>query len=223
MMLPGGGGAGGAGSGPQVEGIIPAFVKGQATRFPASFVDGTSNTILIIEAGNPVPWTKPEDLHYADDEPLPELGGLFPNVIHAAFADGAVHTLTKTYNKKQLRNAITINEGEPLDLSKLHANALSRAGAAGDRDEVETWQRKNGELRKQLELARQQMRLLKEEQEVERELAGEDPRVHQLKEEHARMQAELKKLRDEIDAFKKEIRQPHKRRIVEEEELPKKK
>src|SRR5205814_7143349 len=31
-------------------------------RFPASFTDGTSNTLAIVEAANPVPWTKPEDI-----------------------------------------------------------------------------------------------------------------------------------------------------------------
>jgi hypothetical protein len=210
MMGPGQGApAGGAGSaGPELEHFATAFVKGEATSFPVHITDGTSNTILIIEAGNPVPWTKPEDLHYADDEPLPELGGLFPNVIHAAFADGSVHTLTKNYNKKHLRYAITANAGDQLDFSKIEAHSRRGAGLAGDRATVETWQRKNAELRKELELTRQQMRLLKEEQEVERELAGEDPRVRQLKEEHAHMQAELKKLRDEIDALKKDIRKP---------------
>ncbi len=217
MMMPGmpgmGGSAGGAGGsgGAPAGGItlpttpVPAFIKGEATPFPAWIPDGTSNTILIIEAGNPVPWTKPEDLHYADDEPLPELGGLFPNVIHAAFADGAVHTLTKSYNKLQLRLAITANDGIPLDLSKIEARSRP---SINDRDTLDLWQRKNEALRLQLEQARQQMRLLKEEQEVERELAGEDPRVRQLKEEHARMQAELKKVRDAIDAMKKGNNQP---------------
>jgi RNA polymerase sigma factor (sigma-70 family) len=209
MMMPGmpapvGGGGAGM-SVPEIEHFASAFVKGEATLFPAHIVDGTSNTILIIEAGNTVPWTKPEDLHYADDEPLPELGGLFPNVIHAAFADGAVHTLTKNYNKKQLRYAITANDGMVMDLSKIEARSRR---SASDRGTVDLWQRRNEELRVQLEQARQQMRLLKEEQEVERELAGEDPRVRQLKEEHARMQAELKKLRDAIDAMKKGNNQP---------------
>lgn len=221
--MPGMGGPPGGMSAPQIEHYATAFVKGEVTRFPASISDGTSNTILIVEAGNPVPWTKPEDLRYADDEPLPELGGLFPNVFHAAFADGAVHTLTKNYNKKHLRCAITASAGDLLDMSKIAASSHPRAGAGGDRATVETWQRKNEELRKELELTRQQIRLLKEEQEVERELAGEDPRVNKLKEEHSRMQAELKKLRDEIDALKKDFRQPRKLRIEDEEETPKKK
>ncbi len=216
--MPGMGGAGGGADAPggaPAAGIthpttpVPAFIKGEATPFPIWFVDGTSNTILIIEAGNPVPWTKPEDLHYADDEPLPELGGLFPNVMHAAFADGAVHTLTKNYNKKQLRYAITANDGMVMDLSKIEARSRR---SINDRETVDLWHRKNEELRLQLEEARQQMRLLKEEQEVERELAGEDPRVRQLKEEHARMQAELKKLRDAIDAMKKGEEQPREAR-----------
>jgi RNA polymerase sigma factor (sigma-70 family) len=211
-----GGGAGGGMAMPGMPGMAAAeaiqhfataFIKGEVTRLPASIPDGTSNTILIVEAGNPVPWTKPEDLHYADDEPLPELGGLFPNVFHAAFADGAVHTLTKNYNEKQLRNAITANGGEVVDLSKIEARSRPRAGV-GDRATVETWQRKNSELRKELELLRQQIRLLKEEQEVERELAGEDPRVRKLKEEHDHMQTELKKLRGEIESLKKNIRPP---------------
>ncbi|MGH7173828.1 MAG: DUF1559 domain-containing protein [Gemmataceae bacterium] len=187
------------------ENVYTAFVKGRATRIPASLPDGTANTILIVEAGNPVPWTKPEDLHYAEDEPLPELGGLFPNVFHAAFADGAIHTLTKNYSEKQLRYAITANDGMVLNLAKIEARSRRRPGVGGNRVTVETWQRKNEALRKELNLMRQQIRLLKEEQEVERELAGEDPRVNQLKDEHARMQAELKKLHAEIEALKKGI------------------
>jgi len=44
-------------------------------RLPEDFLRGSSNTILVVEAGNAVPWTKPEDLIYAPDQPLPPLGG----------------------------------------------------------------------------------------------------------------------------------------------------
>ncbi|HTU20905.1 MAG TPA: sigma-70 family RNA polymerase sigma factor [Gemmataceae bacterium] len=213
---PGMGGGAPGGAAPEAEHIHAAFIKGVATRFPASIPDGTSNTILIVEAGNPVPWTKPEDLHYASDEALPELGGLFPNVFHAAFADGSIHTLTKNYSEKQMRLAITANDGTPQDLSKIEARSRRRAKVGSNRETLETWQRKNEELRKEMELMRQQIRLLKEEQEVERELAGEDPRVQQLKDEHARMQADLKKMHAELEELKKEIRRPHKPRREEE-------
>lgn len=185
-----------------------AFVKGEDTRFPASFTDGTSNTILIVEAGNAVPWTKPEDLHYAEDEPLPELGGLFPDVIHAAFADGKVHTLTRKYDETQLRYAITISDGMQLDWSKIEVRPRRRAGGGGDVSTAEAWQQKNETVRRELAQLRQQIRLLKEEKEVERELAGEDPRITALKEEYAQMQAELKKLRAEVEAIRKDMRRP---------------
>src|SRR5262249_36319169 len=38
-----------------------------------SFPDGASNTILLAEAAEAVPWTKPGDLHYEPDLPLPKL------------------------------------------------------------------------------------------------------------------------------------------------------
>jgi hypothetical protein len=198
-------GAPAGGAAPEAGEFAAAFIKGEATRIPVSFPDGTSNTILIVEAGNPVPWTKPEDLHYADDEPLPELGGLFPNVFHAAFADGSIHTLTKNYSEKQLRYAITANDGVPLNLDKIEARSRRGAKVGGNREALQTWQRKNVELRRELEQLRQQIRLLKEEHEVERELAGEDPQLRELKDQHTQLQAELKKLRAEIEALKKDI------------------
>src|SRR5262249_10296771 len=47
---------------------------GPRVRIPASFPDGTSNTILVAEAAELVPWAKPADLHYHPKQPLPRLG-----------------------------------------------------------------------------------------------------------------------------------------------------
>jgi hypothetical protein len=158
----------GAAAGAAVDsGPSAAFVKGKAGRM-VDFLDGTSNTILIVEAGNPVPWTKPEDLRYAEDEPLPELGGLFPDAIHAVFADGAVHTLMREYDEQHLRYAITRDDGNPLDWVRIQGHPNSDAKERGS--------------------------------------GGEDPRLKQLKEEHAQLQAELKKLRAEMNALKAEVR-----------------
>ena len=38
--------------------------------------DGPTSTYLVVESGSPSPWTKPEDLVYAVDLPLPRLGYL---------------------------------------------------------------------------------------------------------------------------------------------------
>jgi hypothetical protein len=204
-MMPPGMAAGGAG--PSEDCGPTPFVKGRAQHFPACITDGTANTILIIEAGNPVPWTKPEDLHYAEDEPLPELGGLFPDVIHAAFADGSVHTLTKNYDETHMRYAITSNAGDVLDWAKIKGRPRRTVKASGGDDAtVATWQRKNDDLRKQLNQARQRILLLKEEREVQSELFGSDPRTDQLRQDHARLQAELKKMHAEIEALNADIR-----------------
>ena len=80
----------------------------------SQITDGTSNTILVVEAGEPVPWSKPEDLSYAADKPLPRLGGLWDGYFLAAFADGSVHRLKTTVKEQSLRLAITRNDGQIL-------------------------------------------------------------------------------------------------------------
>jgi hypothetical protein len=59
-------------------------------RIPASFPDGTSNTFLIVEAAEAVPWTKPADIAF-DGQRVPSLGGIFPGGFNAALADAAVY------------------------------------------------------------------------------------------------------------------------------------
>jgi hypothetical protein len=76
--------------------------------------DGTSFTIMIVESSKPVPWTKPEDLLYDKEKPLPDLGGLFEDGFHVAFADGAVLFLSKNLNPNVIRAAITRDSGEIL-------------------------------------------------------------------------------------------------------------
>ena len=52
--------------------------------------DGTSNTLLFAEAKRAVPWTKPEDVSYDADQPVPNLGGWQPDVFLIALCDGSV-------------------------------------------------------------------------------------------------------------------------------------
>jgi hypothetical protein len=77
-----------------------------------SFLDGTSNTILVVEAAEAVPWTKPDELVYDPNQPLPELGGHFREVILALFADGSVRTIPKQIEEGRLRALITRNGDE---------------------------------------------------------------------------------------------------------------
>jgi RNA polymerase sigma factor (sigma-70 family) len=78
--------------------------------------DGTSNTILIVEGPDTVPWSKPADYEYDASKELPKLGGKpFENGIHACFADGAVRLLPNKITEKTLRALITRNGGEIVD------------------------------------------------------------------------------------------------------------
>jgi len=92
---------------------------GGVANYPASFTDGTSNTMLIVEAAEAAPWTKPADLTYDAKKPLPKFGGLFKEGFHAAFADGHVRFIGKDADKDTLRAAITASGGEVIDLDKL--------------------------------------------------------------------------------------------------------
>ncbi len=91
-----------------------AFEGVKGKRLLDEFPDGTSNTFLIIEAGEAVPWTKPEDLPYAADKPLPRVGGLFKDSIRAALADGSVRQIKRDTSESTLRAAITRNGGDSL-------------------------------------------------------------------------------------------------------------
>lgn len=74
--------------------------------------DGTSNTLLIVETEEGVPWTKPDELEYDPEKALPKLGKQYPEVFQAAFADGSVRVLQRKISEKTLRALITRNGGE---------------------------------------------------------------------------------------------------------------
>lgn len=82
----------------------------------ADFTDGTSNTLLIVEAAQSVPWTRPEELEYDPMKPIPALGRFSANGSVVGFADGSVRFLSATINEQTLRALITHNGGEIVNL-----------------------------------------------------------------------------------------------------------
>jgi hypothetical protein len=77
--------------------------------------DGTSNTIMIVVAKDPVIWTKPEDVDADDGRPiLPRLDTRFKAGMIAAMADGSVRTLRPTVSEATLKAALTADGGEVL-------------------------------------------------------------------------------------------------------------
>jgi prepilin-type processing-associated H-X9-DG protein len=52
--------------------------------------DGTANTLMVVEAANAVPWSKPEDLSLQSSAPALGMGSKHPGGFNASMADGSV-------------------------------------------------------------------------------------------------------------------------------------
>jgi hypothetical protein len=95
------------------------------------FPDGPSNTIMVVEAAEAVPWSKPADLVYDPHGPLPSLGvgyylpirfmcyevGRRPG-FNVGMADGSWRFILDTMDQETIRGMFTRNGGEAIDLSK---------------------------------------------------------------------------------------------------------
>jgi hypothetical protein len=85
--------------------------KGDKPSF-ADIHDGTSNTLLAVEAEREVPWTKPEDISFNPKGPPLKLGGFTPDGFNALFGDGSVRFIKKSVNPVVLNALITRAGGE---------------------------------------------------------------------------------------------------------------
>jgi hypothetical protein len=76
-------------------------------------IDGTSNTIMITQTAESVPWTKPAEIPYDPQKPLPKLGGYYPEgLFHVAWGDGSVRAIRGNIEEGTLRAMITRAGGE---------------------------------------------------------------------------------------------------------------
>jgi hypothetical protein len=91
--------------------------NGKGTTF-AEILDGTANTIMVVEAKLGVPWTKPQDTEYDAIYPSPELGGVRPTDFLAGYADGSVRALDISIDAELLRALITRAGGEKVYVAK---------------------------------------------------------------------------------------------------------
>ncbi len=99
--------------------------RGKETMFPGGkgiritdITDGTSNTIMLIDAADEkaVIWTKPDDLEIDPKDPHKGLAFRAKDKCLTLFADGSVQGLVKTIEKKTLWALFTIAGGEVVDL-----------------------------------------------------------------------------------------------------------
>jgi hypothetical protein len=85
----------------------------RGTRF-TDFTDGTTNTILVVEAADPIEWTRPDDLPFTANGPLPRMGVGSPSNFNVLLGDASVRPLEVDISPQTLRAAITRNGGEIL-------------------------------------------------------------------------------------------------------------
>jgi RNA polymerase sigma factor (sigma-70 family) len=114
------------GDGPASETYFQGFV-GPGAGFEAGkklgymdFHDGTSNTVMLAEAGPPVPWTRPADRPYDPKKPLPAMDGPYTDRIITVFWDGSPHDLRWNLEERLYRLLIeradaTVVTREPFD------------------------------------------------------------------------------------------------------------
>jgi hypothetical protein len=89
---------------------VPGGKNSEATL--SRITDGISNTILAVESQANVPWTKPDDIPFDPNGPIPALGGFQPDGLIALMGDGSVRTFTKEVDPNTLKALITRAGGE---------------------------------------------------------------------------------------------------------------
>jgi RNA polymerase sigma factor (sigma-70 family) len=176
----------------------------------SSFSDGTSNTLLVVEAARPVPWTKPEDLPYVPDQALPALGGQFDGHFYALFADASVKLISRNADEEMLRRAITRDDGWPIDFTRLLAPLTRRPGEIDvDLLPGEVARLKDALRKAQAEVARAEAELtvLQAKLAEIRPAAATDAKTKKLIEEHTQLQFELERTLQILDALRTQARQ----------------
>jgi Protein of unknown function (DUF1559) len=81
--------------------------------------DRTSSTLMVVEAGSPVPWTKPEDIPFDGKKPMLKLGRQFADGFHIVFVDSAAMFVRKEIPAEFLRALITRSGGEDVNFDRL--------------------------------------------------------------------------------------------------------
>jgi hypothetical protein len=76
-----------------------------------NITDGTSNTLMVVEAEDPVVWTNPNDLAFDPTKALPKMLSI-DGKFSAAFCDGSVRTFKMPIDPEILKLLIQKNDGK---------------------------------------------------------------------------------------------------------------
>lgn len=74
--------------------------------------DGTSNTFMVVDAREEVPWAAPQELPFDPKKPLPPMGAPGRQLFLALMGDGSVRAIALGVAEETLKACITRNGGE---------------------------------------------------------------------------------------------------------------
>jgi hypothetical protein len=95
------------------------FGPGKKTSIP-QIRDGIVNTILAVEGGEPVIWTKPDDIPFDPKMPLPDLSLIGNRRINIVMADGSTRNIDlDRVSEKTLKALITMAGGEKIGVEDI--------------------------------------------------------------------------------------------------------
>jgi RNA polymerase sigma factor (sigma-70 family) len=193
------GGGGVPGGAPAGVGAAPEPPAGP--RFPLhlhQIPDGTSNTIGVIEAGPPVPWSKPADFVYDPRQPLPGMTGPFANVRNVAMMDGAALRLRPDLDEVIWRGLIDATDGQVIPGAKTLRAQFPADSAEEKKALARTLEENQAMIVKLEEQFKEHAALLGLASKVTKDLDRAETEQARIQEMLERLRLSNKKMRDDL-------------------------
>jgi RNA polymerase sigma factor (sigma-70 family) len=163
-----------------------------------AITDGTSNTLGVVEAGPPVPWTKPADITYDPKKPLPKLAGPFSNALHVAFMDGFTMGLKRGIKDDALKVLIGMDDGI-VTPDRQTLNAPMPAETAEEKAQLKEMIAANQQSIERIEvLMKEHVALLSRQNQASTDLVEAEERMQELR----RIAEELRRMNDALKGRK---------------------
>jgi hypothetical protein len=166
---------------------------------PAGSPGGRSSTIAVVEAGPPVPWTKPLDIRYDPKKPLPKLDGPFANELHVVTTDAEAYALRRDIDGAVFRHLVEPANGRSTpDLKALVAPLP--AETPEEKEVLRVFVERNRELTAEIDrLTRKQVELLGKRNRRTTDVFRAEEQGKELLGMIERLKEANKKLRSEAD------------------------